>query len=228
MLIVSEYGIVPVHRPVHINRALREAGLLAVRDEEGGELLDPPQSRAFAVADHQVAHVYVPTRPTLPRCARSSSSSTASTRSRARTEKRAHGLDHERSGELVALAEPDAWFTYYYWLDDARAPDFARTVEIHRKPGYDPVELFLDPAIRFPKLAIGWRLLEAHARFAYADGRDPARCHARARLARARRQPAAHGPLVMSSEPALLPEATVDATDVKQLMLDHIFGAGRD
>ena len=75
-----------------------------------------------------------------------------------RSEQRAFGLDHPRSGELVALARPDAWFTYYYWLDDSRAPDFARLVEIHRKPGYDPVELFLDPSIRVPKLAIGWRL----------------------------------------------------------------------
>ena len=73
--------------------------------------------------------------------------------------KRATALDHPRSGELVAIAEPDAWFTYYYWLDDARAPDFARTVDIHRKPGYDPVELFLDPAIRCPKLTIGSTLL---------------------------------------------------------------------
>ena len=67
-------------------------------------------------------------------------------------------IDHPRSGELVAIARPDAWFTYYYWLDDARAPDFARTVEIHRKPGYDPVELFLDPAIRMPALTVGWKL----------------------------------------------------------------------
>ncbi len=72
--------------------------------------------------------------------------------------KRDHGLDHPRSGELVAVARPDRWFSYYYWLDDERAPDFARTVDIHRKPGYDPVELFLDPAIRWPGLAVGWRL----------------------------------------------------------------------
>ena len=85
------------------------------------------------------------------RCRASNACSTAPSRS-------AFGLDHPRSGELVAIARPDAWFTYYYWLDDRRAPDFARLVEIHRKPGYDPVELFLDPAIRFPKLAIGWRL----------------------------------------------------------------------
>ena len=58
------------------------------------------------------------------------------------------------------LAERDAWFTYYYWLDDARAPDFARTVDIHRKPGYDPVELFIDPAIKLPMVKIGASLLK--------------------------------------------------------------------
>ena len=74
--------------------------------------------------------------------------------------KRELGLDHPRSGELVAIAHADSWFTYYYFLDDARAPDFARTVDIHRKPGYDPVELFLDPALRLPKLRIASRLAQ--------------------------------------------------------------------
>lgn len=55
-------------------------------------------------------------------------------------------------GELVLVAEPDSWFTYYYWLDDANAPDFARLVEIHKKPGYDPVELFMDPDDKWVKL----------------------------------------------------------------------------
>jgi len=74
--------------------------------------------------------------------------------------KREYALDHERSGELVALSRADRWFTYYYWLDDARAPDFARTVDIHRKPGYDPCELFLDPALSFPKLRVALRLAQ--------------------------------------------------------------------
>ncbi len=139
-------------------------------------------------------------------------------------EKRAHGLDHARSGELVAIAEPDAWFTYYYWLDDWRAPDFARTVEIHRKPGYDPVELFLDPAIRLPKLAVGWRLLKrmlgmrALMDVIPLDASLVRGSHGRADT------PDARGPLVMSSEAALLPDGIVDATEVKQLMLDHVFG----
>src|SRR6266404_3331865 len=69
-------------------------------------------------------------------------------------ERGAIGLDHVRSGELIAMADARSWFTYYYWKDDSRAPDFARTVEIHRKPGYDPVELFLDPSITLPKATI--------------------------------------------------------------------------
>ena len=224
VLIVSEYGIVPVSRPVHINRVLREAGLLAVRDEDGGELLDPPQSRAFALADHQVAHVYVADKSDVPRVRALIERVDGVAEVWGEAEKRAHGLDHERSGELVVLAEPDAWFTYYYWLEDAQAPDFARTVEIHRKPGYDPVELFLDPAITFPKLAIGWRLakralgMRALMDVIPLDASLVRGSHGRADTSYAR------GPLVMSSEAALLPEGTIDAGQVKQLMLDHVFG----
>jgi predicted AlkP superfamily pyrophosphatase or phosphodiesterase len=226
VLIVSEYGIVPVSRPVHINRVLREAGLLAVRDEDGGELLDPPQSRAFALADHQVAHVYIADKGDIARVRALLERVDGVAEVWGETEKRAHGLDHERSGELVVLAEPDAWFTYYYWLEDACAPDFARTVEIHRKPGYDPVELFVDPAITFPKLSIGWRLakralgMRALMDVIPLDASLVRGSHGRADTSYAR------GPLVMSSEAALLPEGTIDASQVKQLMLDHVFGTG--
>jgi hypothetical protein len=66
-------------------------------------------------------------------------------------ERREIGLDHPRAGELVVFSESDAWFAYPYWLDDRAAPDFARTVDIHRKPGYDPCELFFDPLLWWPK-----------------------------------------------------------------------------
>ncbi|MGV3482986.1 MAG: alkaline phosphatase family protein [Planctomycetaceae bacterium] len=144
-IVVSEYGLVPVSRPVSINRVLREQGWLVVRDGPFGEMLMPGSSQAFAVADHQLAHVYV-NQPSL--------------RDRVRDRLRAVpgiadvvepgslGLDHPRSGEWVALAEPDAWFTYYYWNDDRRAPDFATSVDIHRKPGYDPCELFMTSKFR--------------------------------------------------------------------------------
>ena len=134
-------------------------GHIAVRTELGRELLDAGASPAFAVADHQVAHVYV-NDPARTGAIRAQLEHTAGDRARARCRRASseYGIDHPRSGELVAIAEPDAWFTYYYWDDDERAPDFARTVEIHRKPGYDPVELFLDPAIRVPALTVGWKL----------------------------------------------------------------------
>ncbi len=156
VVILSEYGITPVSTPIHLNRALRAAGLVTVRIENGRELPDPGQSKAFAVADHQIAHIYI----NDPGC-------THQVRSILEQEtgianlldvagKSAHHLDHARSGDLIAVARPECWFTYYYWLDDHRAPDFARTVDIHRKPGYDPAELFLDPAKQFlmPRIAL--------------------------------------------------------------------------
>lgn len=145
VIIVSEYGLVPVDQPVHINRHLREAGLLTVRLGPFGEMLMPGESEAFAVADHQVAHVYVrnPARIGEVRGLLESSGGIDQV-----ADPGDIGLDHPRSGELVALAEPNAWFTYYYWLDDSLAPDFARTVDIHRKPGYDPVEVFMTSKLR--------------------------------------------------------------------------------
>jgi len=227
VLIVSEYGIVPVKRPVHINRALRQAGFLAVREELGGELLDAPQSRAFALADHQVAHVYIANPDDVPRVKAVLEQLGGIDEIWGAEEKRAHGLDHERSGELVAIARPDAWFTYYYWLDDARAPDFARMVEIHRKPGYDPVELFLDPEIKWPKLAIGWRLLKrALGLRALMDVIPLDASLVRGSHGRADNSPE-RSPLVMSSAPHLLPDGVIDACQIKQIMLDHVFEAER-
>ncbi|WP_043617038.1 nucleotide pyrophosphatase/phosphodiesterase family protein [Nonomuraea candida] len=146
VVVLSEYGITDVSRPVHVNRALRAEGLLRVHTQDGMEYLDPWTSRAFAVADHQIAHVYVRDPADVPAVAKLCASVPGVATVLDADGKAAHGLDHARSGELVLLAEREAWFTYYYWLDDARAPDFARVVEIHRKPGYDPAELFFDPA----------------------------------------------------------------------------------
>jgi predicted AlkP superfamily pyrophosphatase or phosphodiesterase len=143
---LSEYGITRASRPVDINRALRREHLLRVHTQAGMEYLDPWTSRAFAVADHQIAHVYVADPADLPVVRKICGAVPGVTEVLGEQEKAAHGLDHPRAGDLVLVAEPDAWFTYYYWLDDARAPDFARLVEIHRKPGYDPAELFFDPA----------------------------------------------------------------------------------
>lgn len=160
VLILSEYGITPVSQPIHLNRVFRHAGLVTVREELGRELLDPGASAAFAVADHQIAHVYVndPSRLTIVRRLLEATPGVAAVLDE-QGKRNAH-LDHPRSGEFIAMADSDAFFTYYYWLDDHKMPDFARTVDIHRKPGYDPAELFLDPAIPFPKLKIAFALLK--------------------------------------------------------------------
>ena len=168
IIVLSEYGLTNVTRPVHINRALREAGLLAVRDELGTDALDAGASEAFAVADHQVAHVYV--RESGAHCRSQSNRGAAAGRRRGA---RSRGACARRASITSAPASSwrspprTAWFTYYYWLDDARAPDFARTVDIHRKPGYDPAELFLDPAIPMPKLKIGYTLAKKALGFRY-------------------------------------------------------------
>lgn len=145
VVVVSEYGLVPVDRPVHLNRSLRSAGWLTVRNGPFGEMLMPGESIAFAVADHQLAHVYVNAPEMIHQVRRELESvdGVAGVFEPGELE-----LDHPRSGELIALAEPNAWFTYYYWNDDNLAPDFARTVDIHRKPGYDPCELFMTSKLR--------------------------------------------------------------------------------
>ena len=151
VIVVSEYGLVPVNRPVHINRILRAADLLKIRTGPFGEMLIPGESEAFAVSDHQLAHVYIRN----PQRVREIQSLLASAEGIDQVVPPTElELDHPRSGELIALAESDSWFTYYYWLDDQNAPDFACTVDIHRKPGYDPCELFMTSKLRaFGRLA---------------------------------------------------------------------------
>jgi predicted AlkP superfamily pyrophosphatase or phosphodiesterase len=162
VILLSEYGITNVNHPVSINRVLREAGLLQVRVERGLELLDAGASRAFAVADHQVAHIYV-----------NDPSATGMVRGVVekipgvelvldRSEQSRYGIQHERAGDFVVMADERSWFTYYFWLDDAKAPDYARAVDIHKKPGYDPVEMFMSS-----KLRAAYKLLRKKAGFRY-------------------------------------------------------------
>jgi predicted AlkP superfamily pyrophosphatase or phosphodiesterase len=161
VMLVSEYGIENVDDSIHINRHLREAGWLRVREEQGLEILDAGASEAFAVADHQVAHVYASRGlPTMSRLAALCRSIPGVEQVLDKHDQVAAGIAHERSGDLVLVAEPRKWFSYDYWLDGAKAPDFARTVDIHRKPGYDPLELFIDPKIKLPKLKLAWRLFQ--------------------------------------------------------------------
>ncbi|GAB2759724.1 alkaline phosphatase family protein [Amycolatopsis magusensis] len=216
---LSEYGITNVSRPVDINRALRREGLLEVYTQAGMEYLDPWTSRAFAVADHQVAHVYVQDPADLERVRSIVAELTGVDEVLDREAQARYGLDHERAGELVAVAEPDSWFTYYYWTDDDRAPDFARGVEIHRKPGYDPAELFFDPADRLAKAKAGLNLAKKFAGLRYAmnvvptDPRWVRGSHGRLP------DSAEDGPVLLCSEPGFEPAGKLSATDVHPLLL---------
>lgn len=163
VVVLSEYGISKVSRPVHLNRILRARGWLQIKDELGRDMLDAGACRAFAVADHQVAHVYL-NDPSIRAEVRTVLEQTEGVEE-VREGTFGEGVGGRRGGDLVAVAAPEAWFTYYYWEDDARAPDFARTVDIHRKPGYDPVELFLDPDLPFPKLKVAAYLLRKRLGF---------------------------------------------------------------
>jgi len=160
IMIVSEYGISDVQQSVSINCILREAGHLQVRQSLSWELLDAGASDAFAVADHQIAHIYVKDDRLLAEVKQLLEKTNGIEQVLDAQSKKDWHIDHPRSGELIAIAEPGYWFDYYYWLDDNKAPDFARTVDIHNKPGYDPLELFLDPAIPAVKLKIAARLLQ--------------------------------------------------------------------
>jgi len=143
--VVSEYGITNVDQPIHINRILREMGMLSIREENGLELLDAGASRAFAMADHQLAHIYINDLSKKEAIKKKLQQTKGIELVLDDEGKKEHHLDHERSGDLIVMADKQSWFTYYYWEDDQKAPDFARTVAIHDKPGYDPVEMFLDP-----------------------------------------------------------------------------------
>lgn len=168
VIVLSEYGITPTCRAIPLNRILREQGFLRVRRERlGWETLDCGASRAFAVADHQIAHVYVRRPEDLSSVRRVLQQLDGVERVLDREGQKAYGLDHDRSGDLVAVSSRDTWFSYYYWLEDRLAPDYARTVDIHRKPGYDPVELFVDPSIRMPRLRVARRLLRKMLGFRY-------------------------------------------------------------
>ncbi len=149
-LIASEYTIVPVDQVTYPNRVLREAGLLAVREEEDGEHLDPVASQAWALVDHQFSHVFVRDADpgTVARVQQLFQGQEGVAEVLAGPQRARYQMDHPRAGEVILISPPHSWQAYYYWLDEARAPAFARTVDIHRKPGYDPVELYWDPATR--------------------------------------------------------------------------------
>ena len=143
-LAASEYVITEVTDVAYPNRMLREAGFLSLREEEGAEHLQPGDSKAWAMVDHQFAHVFVKDSEDVEQVAKVFRSHDLVDRVLVGDDRGTVGLNHPRAGEVVIIAKPRAWFAYYWWTDDAKAPPFARTVDIHRKPGYDPVEMFID------------------------------------------------------------------------------------
>jgi predicted AlkP superfamily pyrophosphatase or phosphodiesterase len=223
IIALSEYGITPVVGDVPINRALRQAGWLAVRNEQGEEKLDCGASAAFALADHQVAHVYIRHNAIIDEVKALLQSLDGVETVLDRTGQHRIGLDHPRAGELVAISQADRWFSYYYWLDDARAPDFARTVDIHRKPGYDPLELFIDPERVFSRLQIGWKLFKRQLGMRSLLDVIPLTpplvkgSHGRPT------DDIEQGPVIISSSADKLPLTPVKAESVRDILLHHIF-----
>jgi len=222
VVLLSEYGITQVDWPIHLNREFREEGWLSIKEELGLELLDCGASKVFAVADHQVAHIYL-NDPSLENKVRSLLEKTTGVNEvLGATEKATLGIDHPRAGDLIAVADENAWFTYYYWLNDAVAPDFARTVDIHRKPGYDPAELFLDPRIKGAKLKIAWRLLQKKVGMRMLmdviplDATLVKGSHGRRPL------DSADYPVLISPDSALLSAAQIEAVDVYHVLNRHL------
>lgn len=222
VIIVSEYGIMPVTKPVHLNRVFREHGWLSWRDELGREMIDVATCKAFAVADHQIAHIYVNDPSIMDEVKRVVAETDGVGQVLDEDGKRKVGLDHHRSGELVALSERDAWFTYYYWVDDARAPDYARTVDIHQKPGYDPAELFFDPSDKYVKAKAGLALAKKKLGFRSLLEVVPLDASCVKGSHGLPNERVEDSPMIASSRPDLLPEKSLAATDVFDVMLRHL------
>ncbi len=228
VVVVSEYGVEEASHPVDINRVLRREGLLEVYVQDGREQLDPWTSKAFAVADHQIAHVYVADTADVERVAAVLREVPGIDEILDREAQARYGLDHERSGELIVVAQPGSWFTYYFWLDDDHAPEYARGVDIHRKPGYDPAELFFNPTDRLAKAKAGLNLAKKKLGIRYAMNTVPLDpTHVRGTHGRIP-DVAAGTPLILSSERAI-PDSVksiverggqVPASAVKKLVLE--------
>ena len=221
VILLSEYGITPVDRPVHLNRIFREQGWLSIKDELGRETLDLGGSQVICIPDHQLAHIYLNEPALLDQVAHVLRSIPGVEVILGRQEKYLIGLDHPRSGDLIAVSDFRSWFTYCYWQDDRRAPDFARTVDIHRKPGYDPCELLLDPQIRFPKLKIARKLLLKTCRIRTLFDVIPLDATlikgSHGRLP----EDSADWPLIIGDLPNLPRSATLQAHQVHDHLLEH-------
>ncbi len=227
LMLLSEYGIEPVQQSISLNRIFRTEGLLQVRQSLHWELLDPGASQAFAVADHQIAHIYLKSPKDAEKVKLLLEQVPGVERVLDQSEQQELQIGHSRSGDLIAVAQAGYWFDYYYWFDDNKAPDFARTVDIHRKPGYDPLELFIDPDIRFPKLRVLQRLLKKKLGFRIYMDLIPLDTSL---IKGSHGRPASSaftGPMLIQSNKTGL-AASLPMTAVKQLILQHFLGCPRE
>lgn len=220
IILLSEYGITEVHRPIHINRILREKGLVSVRKERWYELLDPGASKAFAVSDHQIAHIYCKDSSIQKQVVDLLKDVPGISLVLDKKAQKKYHIDHKRSGDIVVVADSESWFTYYYWLDDKLAPDYARLVDIHRKPGYDPCEMFMDPKKPGIRLRAGLKLLRKKLGFRYLMDVIPLDAH----LVKGSHG-ALHGkkefyPIFSSDKP--YPEKEISANKVYDLIWDQM------
>lgn len=215
IILLSEYGIATVNNPIHINRLLRKNDLLAIRVERGLELLDAGASRAFAVADHQVAHIYVNDLSVMEKVTQLVGQLTGVAKILNRNAQKEYHLNHERAGDLVLMADQNSWFTYYFWLNDDVAPDYARTVDIHKKTGYDPVELFMTSKAR-----AGYKLLRKKAGLRYVMDVIPLD----ASLIKGSHGTTAvetqYYPVLITGKPP--PKQTLIATDIYDIIWSHL------
>ena len=214
IILLSEYGIAPVNNPIHLNRLFREHGLLQIRTERGLELLDPGASKAFVVADHQVAHVYINDPSVTEKVRKLLGTVPGLALILDREAQAAYHINHDRAGDFVLMADEKSWFTYYFWLDDAKAPDYARVVDIHKKPGYDPVEMFMSSKGR-----AAYKLLRKKAGFRYVMDVIPLD----ANLVKG-----SHGSILTSPEyyPVLITDKkekdNLQATDIYDVIWNHL------
>lgn len=220
IILLSEYGIAPVNNPLHLNRLLRQHGLLQVRIERGLELLDPGASKAFVVADHQIAHVYINDPSVTEQVVNLLKTVPQIELILNKAEQSKYHIKHERSGDLVLVAAKNSWFTYYFWLDDAKAPDYARVVDIHKKPGYDPVEMFMTSKAR-----AGYKLLRKKAGFRYVmdviplDANLIKGSHGRIGVEKQ------YAPVLITKQKT--PTESVGPTDVFDIIWDHLNGTAK-
>ncbi|WP_031529325.1 alkaline phosphatase family protein [Dyadobacter crusticola] len=220
IVLLSEYGINPVSNPIHINRILRNEGTIAVRTERWYELLDAGASKAFAAADHQIAHVYINDQSVQERVVKVLKQTPGIDLVLNKEEQKAYHIDHERSGDLVVMAKPDSWFTYYYWLDDAKAPDYAHLVDIHRKPGYDPVEMFMDPKNPLIKVRAGYKLARKLMGFRYLMDVIPLDATLVKGSHGSINVPRQYYPICITDSP--LAKSEIEAVDVYDVIWEHL------